>query len=161
MDILRRVVVESALRIHLCGDARGVNLIAFAVVKFIAPFLRFRKERSDYIAFVDHGAPFKEGKLDVDFIKKFGLKVPDNAILALGDNYAMSADSRDFGFVPIENLRGAPSFTYWPPSKRLGPLPEPSRPWLTLPNLIVWGAVLLVIIIWILYCRKRRQRHYI
>jgi signal peptidase I len=112
-----------------------------------------------YIAFVDHGPPLKEdGSLNIDFIKAFGLKVPDNGVLALGDNYAMSADSRDFGFVPTENLRGAPSFIFWPPSDRLGPLPQPPYPWLTAPNLIVWIAAATILILALLWIRRRNQR---
>lgn len=111
-----------------------------------------------YIAFVDHGPPLKEGKLDVNFIRAFGLKIPDDGVLALGDNFAMSADSRDFGFVPTYNLRGAPSFTFWPPSKRLGPFPQPSYPWLTIPNLVVWILVVLVAIGCYIYLKKRNQK---
>lgn len=115
--------------------------------------------KEPYIAFVDHGAPINEnGELDVDFIKAFGLKVPNNAIVALGDNYAGSSDSRDFGFVPINNLRGAPSFTFWPPGEHLGPLVQPPYPWVTLPNFLVWG-IALIIIIWcsIYYARRNRR----
>lgn len=101
-----------------------------------------------YIAFIDRGPPLLEsGELDIEFIKAFGLKIPENGVFALGDNYAMSADSRDFGFVPTMNLRGAPSFTFWPPSNRLGALPQPSYPWLTLPNCLIWGTVIAILII--------------
>jgi signal peptidase I len=99
-----------------------------------------------------------DGTLNIDFIKAFGLRVPDNGVVALGDNYAMSADSRDFGFVPIENLRGAPSFIFWPPSSRLGPLPQPAYPWITLPNLIVWIAAAIILILALLWYRRRNQR---
>ncbi len=112
-----------------------------------------------YIAFVDHGAPLKDdGKLNIDFIRAFGLKVPENGLVALGDNYAMSADSRDFGFVPTKNLRGAPSFTFWPPGKRIGALPQPPYPWMTLPNLIVWTVAAIVIAIAILLICRRNKR---
>lgn len=112
-----------------------------------------------YIAFVDHGPPMKEdGTLDVEFIKAFGLKVPSDGVVALGDNYAMSADSRDFGFVPTENLRGAPSFTFWPPGPRLGPLPQPPYPWVTLPNFIVWTIALIVILLAIYWVIRRNKR---
>lgn len=111
-----------------------------------------------YIAFVDHGPPVKEGKLDVEFIRNFGLRVPDASVVALGDNYAMSADSRDFGFVPNENLRGSPSFTFWPPSSRFGRLAQPPYPWLTLPNILVWIAVILVFLIWWLVRQSQNRR---
>jgi signal peptidase I len=112
-----------------------------------------------YIAFVDHGPPLKEdGSLNIDFIKAFGLKVPGDGVVALGDNYAMSADSRDFGFVPTENLRGAPSFTFWPPGSRMGPLPQPPYPWITLPNLIVWILAAIVFVLILIWIRRRNQR---
>lgn len=111
-----------------------------------------------YIAFVDHGPPLKDGKIDADFIRSFGLKIPEDGVLALGDNYAMSADSRDFGFVPVHNLRGAPSFTFWPPSKRIGAFPQPPYPWFTLPNMVIWTLVALVAIAWYLYFKKRNQK---
>ncbi len=112
-----------------------------------------------YIAFVDKGPPLKQdGSLDIEMVKAFGLKVPDDGVVALGDNFAMSSDSRDFGFVPTENLRGAPSLTFWPPSERLGPLPQPPYPWFTLPNMIVWTVALLVLIAIIYWIRKRNKR---
>jgi signal peptidase I len=112
-----------------------------------------------YIAFIDRGPPLNEdGSLNVPFIKAFGLKVPDDGVVALGDNYAMSADSRDFGFVPVENLRGAPSFTFWPPSSRIGPLPQPPYAWSTLPNMIVWITAALVILALLFWVRHRNQR---
>lgn len=112
-----------------------------------------------YIAFVDHGPPLKEdGSLNIDFIKAFGLKVPDDGVVALGDNYAMSADSRDFGFVPVENLRGAPSFTFWPPSSRLGRLPQDPYPWLTLPNMLVWITAAIVFLLLFVWMWRRNHR---
>jgi signal peptidase I len=132
------------------------------LIRFIQSETEKQNESSrdnPYIAFIDRGAPLNEnGELDVDFIRAFGLKVPQNRLVALGDNYAMSADSRDFGFVPTANLRGAPSFTFWPPSKRLGPLPQPPYPWLTLPNLIVWTVVAIVILLTILWIIRRNNR---
>ncbi len=111
-----------------------------------------------YIAFIDHGPPFtQDGAIDVEFIRNFGLKIPENRVLALGDNYSNSSDSRDFGFVPVENLRGAPSFTFWPPQSRFGTMPQASYPIWTLPNLIVWSLVALIILLCILYWLKRRR----
>ena len=106
-----------------------------------APFHR------PYVAFKDYGPPLKNGKIDAGFIKTFGVKVPDNHYFVLGDNHAMSGDSRYFGFVPEGNIEGAPSFLLWPPSRLGGILQEP-YPCFTFSEKIVWGIVCLVVVIW-------------
>ena len=69
--------------------------------------------RHPYVPFTDSGAPLTStGAIDREKIKRYGIKVPEDHYLVLGDNYAMSADSRDFGFVPKENLRGTPFFIF-------------------------------------------------
>ncbi len=92
--------------------------------------------------FVDSGPPSRET------IIRYGLKVPEESCLVLGDNHAMSGDSRLFGFVPEENLRGAPSFVVWPYGERWGRPNQPPYPWLTLPNIVMWSLLLLALIIW-------------
>ena len=52
----------------------------------------------------------------------------------------MSSDSRDFGFVPQSNVRGAPDFIFWPPGPRWGMPNQPSYPLITFPGVIVWAA---------------------
>jgi len=90
----------------------------------------------------------KEGKIDHAFIMQYGITVPPKHYLVLGDNYAMSADSRDFGFVPEANIRGAPSLIFWPPGHRWGPLLQPSYPLFNSPRAAVWCLVLVILIIW-------------
>jgi signal peptidase I len=97
-----------------------------------------------YIAFKDNGPPMKDGKYDVDFIRAFGITIPPKNYLVLGDNHAMSGDSRVFGFVPEENLQGAPSLILWPPGSRWGFPAQKPYPILVLPRLIIWGIVLLI-----------------
>ncbi len=109
-------------------------------------------DQTPYLAFKDHGPPLlADGKIDADFIRTFGVQVPEKHYFFLGDNYAMSSDGRFFGFVPEENIRGAPSFLIWPPGERWGIPYEANRPWITLPNLVVWGAVLILFGIWSFY----------
>ena len=40
--------------------------------------------------------------------------VPDGDYFVLGDNRAVSSDSRDWGFVPRQNIIGRAAFVYWP-----------------------------------------------
>lgn len=96
-------------------------------------------EEIETTKFVDQGPPTPE------MIESYGLVVPEKSYLALGDNYAASGDSRIWGFVPEDNLRGTPSIILWPPQERWGAPMQPPYPWFTWPRLIVW-------IIFILCC---------
>lgn len=112
-----------------------------------------------YSPFEDNGPPLtREGKIDVDFLRKYGLTIPEKMYLVLGDNHAMSADSRQFGFVPEANLRGGASFLFWPPGPRWGRLPQPPHPHWTLPNLVVWGAAFAVALSCSLYFRRKLRQ---
>jgi signal peptidase I len=109
-----------------------------------------------YFPFDDNGPPLtKEGQLDADFIRKYGVTVPEKMYLMLGDNHAMSADSRQFGFVPEDNLKGGVSFLFWPPGPRWGRLPQPSHPIATFPNLFVWTSAILVAIGCSIYYKRK------
>jgi|LakMenEpi03Aug12_release.lakeMendotaPanAssembly.Ray.scaffolds.fasta_scaffold08205_6 signal peptidase I len=111
-------------------------------------------ESKPYIAFKDYGPPLKEGKIDVEFMKAFGLQIPPKHYLVLGDNHAMSADSRVFGFLPQENLQGVPDLIIWPPG-RIGHPNQTPYPLFTLPRLIIWSLAALIGLIWYLI-----HRHY-
>ncbi len=111
--------------------------------------------QSPYLPFQDLGPPLKEGKLDVDLIRQNGILVPDNMYLVLGDNHAMSADSRDFGFVPQENLRGAPDFIFWPPGSRWGFPNQPPYPFFNGPRIVVWLIAGILILIGTIYWRRK------
>jgi signal peptidase I len=58
-------------------------------------------------------APQDQGNL---FASKHitNLVVPPNDYFVLGDNRAVSSDSRDWGFVPKANIIGRAAFVYWP-----------------------------------------------
>lgn len=112
-----------------------------------------------YVAFKDYGPPLKEdGSLDKAFIRTFGVKVPPYHYLLLGDNHAMSSDSRVFGFVPEANLQGAPSLIIWPPGNRLGPPMQKPYPILVLPRMIIWGIVALITALWYAIHRYKMKR---
>ncbi len=105
-----------------------------------------------YHAFKDNGPPST-----AEFIKQFGLTVPPNMYLVLGDNHAMSSDSRYFGFVPANNLRGAPDFIFWPPGNRWGIPNQPSYPWIILPRILIWICAAIALLIWNYVYRKRSK----
>ena len=114
------------------------------------------QEKNKTVSFLDKKPPFKNGKLDIEVIKEYGLKIPCESYLALGDNHAMSADSREFGFVKEQNLRGRAAFIFWPPSSRLGSLFQPGYVFFSLPNITIILIVMLGAIVYIVYLKKRR-----
>lgn len=116
--------------------------------------------KAPYAAFKDYGPPLtSNGKLDKKFIETFGYKVPDGHYLMLGDNHAMSRDSRYFGPVPQANLQGAPSLVIWPPGQGWG-IPSKLKPYplITLPRLIVWSIVAVIALIWYLIHRRNLRQ---
>lgn len=122
----------------------------------LAAFLQSEKQKPR--PFEDFGPPLKvDGTLDKERIKKNGLHIPPKSYLALGDNHAMSSDSRDFGFVPEDNIRGGPSFIFWPPGNRFGIPNQPPYPWINFPRSVIWAAAAFCIGGWILYHRKRNR----
>lgn len=104
----------------------------------------------------------QEAKKEFPFKDKgessFPLKVPSKHYLVLGDNHAMSGDSRLFGFVPEENLQGVPELILWPFGDRMGrPDQLPYSTFVT-PRLIVWAIALIVgSIAYLLYRRRLRK----
>lgn len=111
--------------------------------------------KAPYVAFRDYGPPMKDGKVDVDFIRTFGVNIPEGKYLVLGDNHAMSSDSRVFGFVPQANLQGAPCWIIWPPGDRLGAPAQKPYPFMNTPRAIVWSLAALVALCFYLYHRWR------
>lgn len=114
---------------------------------------------SPYIAFKDYGPPLNsDGSIDKEFIRTFGITVPEGQYLVLGDNHAMSADTRIFGFVPQNNLQGAPSLIIWPPGDRLGRPVQKPYPIFNFSRLIIWSIALVILAIWYAYHRRHMQQ---
>lgn len=71
--------------------------------------------------------PFDESYLPKEFLTSGGsflranspVSIPKGQYLVLGDNRSHSSDSREWGFVPKQNIIGKAWFRYWPPD-RLG-----------------------------------------
>lgn len=112
-----------------------------------------------YTPFQDYGPPLlSNGDLDIKMIQKYGLKIPEKMYLALGDNHASSSDSRDFGFVPEENIRGGASIILWPDGERWGtPLEQPT-PWLTAPRMLIWTIFTLIIAFFYVFQKIRFKK---
>lgn len=62
--------------------------------------------REAYIAPGNQGNPYAYKRIDE--------VVPANEYFVLGDNRANSSDSRDWGFVPRQNIIGRAALVYWP-----------------------------------------------
>ena len=108
--------------------------------------------RSPYFPFIDQGPPSKEE------ILAHGIQVPEKMYLALGDNHAMSADSREFGFVPEDNLKGGVSILFAPVNERMGSPAQPSQAYATVPNTTVWTVFILCMIGTSIYYRRKLKQ---
>jgi signal peptidase I len=115
-------------------------------------------QEKPYVAFRDYGPPFKEGAIDSSFIRTFGITVPDGNYLVLGDNHAMSGDSRVFGFIPAANLQGTPSLLMWPFGERWGIPDHISKEWWNPAQVIVWFLALGSLLSWYWYHRRYLHR---
>ncbi len=118
-----------------------------------------KNEKNCTTAFIDNGPPFKsDGSLDKEFIKKYGMHIPEDMYYVLGDNHAASGDSREFGFVPKDNLRGCASFIFWPPGKRWGALFQPPSSFFVFPNIFICSAATIILLIsyWIIHNIRKK-----
>ncbi len=114
--------------------------------------------RIPYRPFIDQSPPLlPDGKIDAEKIKKYGLNVPANCYLVLGDNHANSGDSRQFGFVPQANLRGGPAFIFWPPGSRFGLPNQPGYPLFNPGRLLIWLIAGTSFSAWYIIHRRRNR----
>ncbi|MBS0616282.1 MAG: signal peptidase I [Verrucomicrobia bacterium] len=104
-----------------------------------------------YTPFIDGGPPSTET------IQRLGLKIPEKSYLVLGDNHANSGDSREFGFVPEDNMRGGPSFIFWPPGSRFGLPLQPGYPLFNPGRIAVWILATICFGTWYVIHRKRSR----
>lgn len=112
-----------------------------------------------YPPFVDLGPPvLTDGTLDKEMILKYGIRVPPKGYLVLGDNHAMSGDSRVFGFVPQDNIRGAAELIFWPPGPRFGKLFQPYFSVFIFSRIVIWIAALICICIGVYFAHRRSKK---
>lgn len=112
-----------------------------------------------YPPFIDYGPPvFADGSINKELIRNYGIKVPETMYLVLGDNHAMSGDSRVFGFLPQDNIRGATELIFWPPGSRFGRLFQPEFSIFIPSRIIIWILALLAIFISWGYHRKKMNK---
>ena len=74
--------------------------------------------------FVCNGEVWVNGEpVDEPYVEHHGVESPVRATVSpgtffvLGDNRPRSSDSREFGLVPVEYVRGRVDFRLWPPSR--------------------------------------------
>ena len=129
------------------------------LVNFIQREYKKQSTIHQYKPFEDLGPPFdSNGKLNKEIIAKYGIKIPDKMYLFLGDNYAGSSDSRDFGFVPEDNLKGGVNFIFWPPSKRWGEAFQPQFKTFSYPKIIIWSTAFVIIVSYFAFIRRRTKK---
>lgn len=128
-------------------------------------FVKAEEERQNdssakrpYLAFVDTPPPMAaDGGIDPDFLKNFGMHVPAGKYFVLGDNYAMSSDSRAFGCVPEQYLKGTPLWVFWPVGAHWGAPLQPYLGWISLPNAIIVIILGGLTAVWAIVHRRRCQ----
>lgn len=107
--------------------------------------------RGLYHPFLDNGKP------SLETIRRYGITVPPKSYLVLGDNHANSGDSRVFGFVPEGNLRGSPSFIFWPPGARWGVPNQPAYALFNPGRVFIWTLGAIGIGMWYTVNRRRHK----
>ena len=109
-----------------------------------------------YFAFQDIGSPDLP-PVDYTFFKEFGYKVPEGEYLLLGDNPAMSLDSRFFGPVPEANIQGTPVLLFWPFGVRWGRPVQPHL-WPSAYTISFFGIAIIGSILYSVYQHRKTKR---
>ncbi len=116
-----RVLVNKFLY-HLRPPETGEIIVFQSPADPRKDFVKRVAATSGEIIQMDDGNIFINGKrVDEDYITRGDdsdmppKKVPPRTVFVLGDNRSNSDDSRNFGFVPEEHIRGKVILVFWPP----------------------------------------------
>lgn len=111
------------------------------LIRFVQSEQMRQKADPSYFPFVDEGVPTKER------VEEKGLTIPKDQLLVLGDNHALSGDSRFFGPIPQSNIEGRPVAIIWPPSSFALSLKQNPLTWAQmLPTALYYLTFLLIIL---------------
>ncbi|MCH9634012.1 MAG: hypothetical protein S4CHLAM7_07480 [Chlamydiae bacterium] len=123
----------------------------------LAAFLNHEKSKTH--GFLDQGAPLlPNGQINKEIVLNYGLSIPQGEYLFLGDNHANSRDCRSWGFIPEKNIQGSPAFTFWPLSKRIGPILQNHLTLFNIPTLLISFLGISLITLSIKLNRRQKKR---
>lgn len=124
--------------------------------KKLSTFIAKEKLRSDTeTPFIDDPILFDDkGSVQTAIIQKYGMKVPKKHYLMLGDNQGGSADSRSFGFLHENSIRGR--FLFMLPFSIFG-LPQPSGLGINIYKIVIYSIIALMALAYYLI-RYTKQR---
>lgn len=121
--------------------------------EYLQHHIELEKDIQGYLSFKDQPLPQLEEHRR-QFIVEKGFRVPKNHFLAFGDNYADSADSRVFGPVSYNAIRGTPFCILWPPSSATFSFKAPTT---LIPSPYTIFVSIFAILGYLLYRLARRQ----
>jgi hypothetical protein len=73
------------------------------------------------------------------------VRVPPGKLFMMGDNRDNSWDSRFWGFLPVENVKGKALFLYWSWDHTVPWIDVEHAPWINVPHKVRWSRILTLI----------------
>lgn len=117
-----------------------------------------REERENrHVAFRDENLLAMDPMDRKKLIEERGLLIPKGTYYCVGDNWSNSRDSRSFGPIPENNLRGTPFFFFWPPG-RWGKIQQPHSSWALYSASLLLLFLLLFVLLSFLYSRYKKRK---
>ncbi len=116
-----RVLVNKFIY-HLRAPQRGEVIVFQCPTDARRDFVKRVTATAGEVVEISGGQVYINGKpLQEDYLTRPGdsdfspVKVPPRSVFVLGDNRTNSDDSRHFGFVPVDSIRGKVMLIFWPP----------------------------------------------